>query len=154
MATVTDQAPSVLDPQFAGPYGNASQLRARYTPGKVKGVTGDTVTVDLARIPAGTSIDGIHAIWTALGTAATAALGFRWSNPAGFVPAGAPTPANDALLAATAAAAAGSVDALIHPLTFPIEAVLTATFAASSGANILPANADVYVRLDYISQGV
>lgn len=154
MPTITDQAHSVLDQQFAGPYGNASRLRARYTPGAVKGATGDTVVVDLARIPAGTSIDGIHAIWSALGTAATMALGFRWSNPAGFVPAGAPTPAADALLTATAAATAGGVDALIHPVSFPIEAVLTATFADSSGANILPSTADIYVALDYISEGV
>jgi hypothetical protein len=154
MATVTDQAPSAQDPQFAGPYGNASRLRARYTPGKVKGATGDSVVVDLARIPSGTSIDGINVIWSALGTAATAALGFRWSNPAGFVPTGAPTPAADALLAATAAASAGGASATIHPITFPIEAVLTATFAGSSGANILPSTADVYVSLDYISQGV
>jgi hypothetical protein len=156
VATVSDASSDFKKPGHSGPYGNASVFSGNYIPGAVKGVTGDTVQVDICKLPAGSQIDQVLAVFTALGTAASMKIGFRWENtdPALFVPTGAPTPAIDYFKGATDVSGAGSAVAYFKPVYLPIPAVLTITVDSSSGSNILPNTADIYVRASGVSRGV
>ena len=158
MAAISTASSDAKNPQNNGPWGNSLHLSGEYIPGAVVGLsaTTDVVTVDMFKIPAGSRLDTIKAVFTALGTAAAMTIGFRWENsdPSLYVPTGAPTPAANYFLTTTSVAAAGTASVDFKPVLFPIAAVCTATFQSSSGTNILPSTTDVYIKATGIPKGV
>jgi hypothetical protein len=155
-ATIQDATSAFKNASFSGPYGNVAKWAGRYTPGVVKGVITDTVKIDICKLPAGSEIDHVSAVFSAIGTAAVMKIGFRWedTNPDLFVPTTAPTPAVDAFKGATDVSGAGTLAVDFLPVYLPLPAVLTAQFDTSSGANILPSTTDVYIKASGESRNV
>jgi len=165
MAAVSYVTASVKTPQHTGQYGDASIVSGRLDGSQAAlglSASSDVVTVDLATIRGGTEVYAWRLKWSALGTAASGKLGFRYVDPAraakepgyGTASKGYPTPAIDYFLTATSMASAGNTsDILFAPVKFELPVVLTLTVDTSSGTNIIPAAATVTALFDVKAKG-
>lgn len=165
MAAVSYIAASLKAQQHTGQYGDFSFL-AGYLDGSqvALGATSgsDVVTVDLATVPGGTEIYGYDLRWSALDTAASGSLGFRYVDPGraakepnyGTASKGYPTPSATYFLGATDMSATGSTRVILFAPVRPLlPIVLTLTVSGSSGGVIIPANATVAAILNVKAKG-
>jgi hypothetical protein len=162
MNTYSNVTATAIAPQHTGQYGDASIISGQFSTASAIGVTGDTVVIDLAKIPAGTEVHDWHLRYSAIGTAASGKLGFRYVDPAraakepnyGTASAGFPTPAADYFMSAASIAAAGATGlVLFTPVKFELPVILQLTVDSTTAATLIPAAATIVSKLNVKAKG-
>lgn len=125
-------APTVMETQFSGQYGNQSVATGLYNPNAA--AVNDTVK--LIQLYAGTKITGLRLCHGANGASTTLDLGLANVD-------GSAGPSLTQFFAAQATAAAGSVTSASRPVYLTKDAYLVATF---KGATTAVAGAGVYLE--------
>jgi hypothetical protein len=132
-------APSVLETQFSGQYGNASVAHGTYNPATPQ--INDTVY--LLKLYAGTKITGVDLLNGANGAATTLDLGFvNVDGTAGGV--------TTQFFAAAATSASARSRSLTRPITLTKDAYIVGTFKGAAGAAAGAGNyIDVLVEFEF-----
>jgi hypothetical protein len=152
MANFTYVAPNTKNTQHTGVYGNCVILDGELPIGGAMGITsntGDTVTVDLIKIPAGSEIHEIKFVNGTYNVGSTIDVGIRYIDldKNHTIPTGSAPELGNLFLTAQDVSAASNGFKVIKPKKILSPAMLTVTFKGATGEQIKKAGADLWIGL-------
>jgi hypothetical protein len=150
MANLSYKNSTMKDMQHGGQYGNTAIWDAKIPVGGAIGLTsntGDVVTVDLMRLPAGTTVCEVSFVNTAYSANSKIDVGFKYEDTTQTIPVGSATPSSTAFIAAQDVSVAASGLKPIMPMHFSIPAVVQVKFSGATGEQIKKTIGELYLRL-------
>lgn len=156
MTNLTYKAPSMKDTKHSGSYGNAAIWDASIPVGGANGIvstTGDSVVVDLMKLPAGTTVCDVSFVNVAYNTGAKIDVGFQYEDLNADIPSDSATPSTTAFISAQDVSISGSGFKPIKPLHFTIPAIVQVKFYGATGEQIKKTVSELYIKLAGISEG-
>ncbi len=152
MATFNYVAPNTKNTQHTGVYGNCVIIDGELPIGGALGVTsntGDTVTVELIKIPAGSEIHEIKFANTAYNTGATIDVGIRYVDldKNHTIPTGSAPEVGNLFLAAQSVSAAANGFKVMSPKKILSPAMLTVTFKGATGEQVKKTIGSLWIGL-------
>ena len=152
MATFNYVAPNTKNTQHTGVYGNCAILDGILPVGGALGVTsntGDTVTVDLIKIPAGSEIHEIKFANGAYNAGCTIDVGIRYIDldKNRTIPTGSAPEVGNLFLTAQAVSAAANGFKVMSPKKILSPAMMTVTFKGATGEQVKKTSADLWIGL-------
>jgi len=159
MAQYTFWNSTAKQAKHSGVYGNTATWDCLLAVGGASGITsttGDTVTINLMKLPAGAIVHEIAwLIGAAYNAGSSIALGFVNVDPNQPSPANSVQPAVNAFTGGSPinGAATGSGTILVMPMHFAVPAWVQATFSGATGEQVKKTLASLYIRMLGVSDG-